>query len=358
MFHFSFIKAILVFVCVFYAAVFTFAQSSDQNFPTPVTANQISGTINARAIGDSRLTTYYFTFNGGQGDIFINVVTNNFNGDIDVFAAEGLRPLTKIVIYADSSENETGRVIYLRKPEKILMRIQGRSPNDDPATFQIKFAGSFIASSETETDAPKLPEIKSENESGVIVNSVGTIIGIKPKPTPEPKEIVVEQTDEPEKRVDDLAEAKKDEETVSEKVDEKPEPQKKEVPQVIITDDLDIKDETKPVETIAKTEDDKEEKTDTPDEIKEIKPEENTDETVTAEKEIPKKVKEKTKKERELEALENIRLVVVLKDGGKIERPMSEILKFGVEKGTLTIIHKDGSISRYSILDVESVTIQ
>ena len=175
------------------AAVFSNAQSSDQNFPTPVSSNQLGGTIKARAIGDSRQTTYYFTFNGSQGDMFINVVTNNFNGDIDIFAAEGLRPLTKIVIYADSSENETGRVIYLRKPEKILMRIQGRTPNDDPATFQIKFAGSFIASSETETDAPKLPEITRENESGVIVNSVGTIIGIKPKPTPEPKEIVVEK---------------------------------------------------------------------------------------------------------------------------------------------------------------------
>ena len=56
--------------------------------------------------------------------------------------------------------------------------------------------------------------------------------------------------------------------------------------------------------------------------------------------------------------LENIRLVVLLKDGGRIERPMSEVLKFGVEKGILTIINKNGSISRYSILDVEKVTIQ
>lgn len=355
MFYFRFIKTIFVFVFIFCAAVFTFAQSGDQNFPTPITSNEISGTINARAIGDSRLTTYYFTFNGNQGDIFINVVTKNFNGDIDVFSVEGLRPLTKIVVYADSSDNETGRVIYLRKPEKILLRIQGRTPNDDAATFQIKFAGSFAASSETETDAPKLPEIKRENESGVIVNSAGTIIGIKPKPTPEPKDIVVEKTGDD---TDEIVEEKTEEAKVAENVDEKTEPRKKEIPQVIITDDLQTKDEPKSDETAAKTGDESEEKADLPDENKEMKTPEKPDENDTAEEEKPKKVKEKTKKEKELEALANIRLVVLLKDGGKIERPMSEILKFGVEKGTLTIIHKDGSISRYSILDVESITIQ
>ncbi len=357
MFYFKFTKVVFIFCLSFCAVIFANAQSSDQNFPTPVNSNQLGGTINARAIGDSRLTTYYFTFSGEQGDMFINVVTNNFNGDIDVFAAEGLRPLTKIVVFADSSEKETGRVIYLRKTEKILMRIQGRSPNDDPATFQIKFAGSFAASSETETDAPKLPEITRESESGVIVNSVGTIIGIKPKPTPEPKEIVVEKTVEPEKTVDETAET--DEEKVSENIEEKTEPQKTETPQVIITDELEKKEVTESEETVAKSvEDKKTEQAETPVENKEVKSEITADETETAEKEKPKKAKEKTKKEKELEALENIQLVVLLKDGGKIERPMSEILKFGVEKGILTIIHKNGSISRYSILDVESVTIR
>ena len=68
--------------------------------------------------------------------------------------------------------------------------------------------------------------------------------------------------------------------------------------------------------------------------------------------------KSKIKKIEEPGLLENIRLVVLLKDGGRIERPMSEVVKFGVEKGILTIINKNGSISRYSILDVEKVTIQ
>jgi len=93
-----------------------FAQSTNQNFPTPVTTNEISGTIRARDLGDARLTSYFYTFNGNQGDVFINVVTNNLDGDIDVFTADGLRPLTKIRVYSDNPEGETGRVIYLRQP--------------------------------------------------------------------------------------------------------------------------------------------------------------------------------------------------------------------------------------------------
>lgn len=340
-YFFKFFSAVIFIIS--FTAIHTNAQSNDQNFPTPITSNQIDGIIKARPIGDSRLTTYYFTFNGNQGDIFINVVTNNFNGDIDIFTVDGLRPLTKIVVYADSSDNETGRVIYLRKPEKILMRIQGRTPNDDPATFRFKFAGSFVASADTETEQPKLPEIRREKESGIIVNEVGTIIGVKPKPTPEPKEIAVEKPAE--------KEVTEKEETVAEDTEEKNEPEKTEKPQVVVTDEL---EKSKPEETVAKTEEDKTETVETPGENNEVKPTEET-----AEKEKPKKArKEKPKKVTETSALENIRLVVLLKDGGKIERPMSEVLKFGVEKGILTIISKDGSISRYSILDVESVTIK
>src|SRR5690348_3636063 len=130
--------------CLLILTAIGFAQSTTQDFPTPVTTNEIDGTISARDVGDARLTTYFYTFNGAQGDLFINVNSQNFNGDIDVFTADGLNPVTKIVMYADSSVNETGRVVYLRKPEKLILRVQGRTPGDDPATFRIKFAGSFL----------------------------------------------------------------------------------------------------------------------------------------------------------------------------------------------------------------------
>ena len=74
------------------------AQSTDQNFPTPVTSTEISGTVRVRDVGDARLTSYFYQFDARQGDLFINIVTRNLTGDIDVFTQAGLRPVTKIVV--------------------------------------------------------------------------------------------------------------------------------------------------------------------------------------------------------------------------------------------------------------------
>src|SRR5438477_348479 len=83
-----------------------------------------AATVKDRDMGDARLTTHFYAFIGDQGDIFVSVVTKNFSGDIDIFLVDGLRPLTKMVIYADGGVNETGRLIYLRKPEKLLLRVE------------------------------------------------------------------------------------------------------------------------------------------------------------------------------------------------------------------------------------------
>ena len=62
--------------------------------------------------------------------------------------------------------------------------------------------------------------------------------------------------------------------------------------------------------------------------------------------------------EPKLDPLANIRLIVRLKTGEVIERSMSEVQKFSVDKGILVVIGKDGKINRYSILDVAKVTIE
>lgn len=149
-------------------------QSSDISFPTRLTKNEIKGTIPARPIGDARLTTHYFAFEGDIGDIFISAVTQNFTGDIDVFIAGSMRPLTKMVIYASDTVYETGRLVYLRKPEKLILRVQGRTPNDASAAYQIKFAGSFVALKPAEDDV-KEPKIAAATESrgGEIPPSTG-----------------------------------------------------------------------------------------------------------------------------------------------------------------------------------------
>ena len=163
---------LLAFIAALFLAGTNSAQSVNVSYPTPIVTNEIEGTIKARDIGDARLTSYYFTFLANQGDVFINIVTKNFNGDIDVFLAEGLKPLTKVVVYADMSDNETGRVLYFRKSERLILRVEGRTPNDDPATFRIKFAGSFEASKDAPTEEPALPDLKAANDTGIRVNSV------------------------------------------------------------------------------------------------------------------------------------------------------------------------------------------
>ena len=357
---------ILCFLCVFCGLIFPAkAQSINQSYPTPITSNEISGKIPARDLGDARLTTYYYTFDGNQGDVFINVITTNFNGDIDVFTHDNLRPLTKITVYADASNNETGRVVYLRQPIKLILRIEGRTPNDDAATFQIKFAGSFApaqavaASSESET-----PEVKSNNQTDVRVNSVGTIIEIKPKPTP--KEVIAKKSD---KKTEPIAEVKTVEESDAEveKVETKKTVEKKDEVSEIEnptekTDTAKTQKENKTVvvvtDEIAEKEIVDESKKDLSGKARqtEEKAVEREESVVVKERKVSKK--SKTVKSLPPNALENIRLIVLFKDGSKIERPMSEILKVGVDKGVLTIISKDGAIGRYSILDVAKMTIE
>jgi len=345
------------------------AQSTNQSFPTPITSNEISGKIPARDIGDARLTNHFYVFNAAQGDVFINVVTSNLNGDIDIFTADNLRPLTKITIYADASDSETGRVIYLRQPAKLILRIEGRTPNDDAATYRIKFAGSFApAQAAVETAESETPTVKSDNQTDVRVNSVGTIIEVKPKPTPKPKEVVAEaeveseikdQTETLENKVD-AKKPKKQKTATKEKKEQAAEKEKtaeiqKEVKPVDATASEVSKKETTEIENQMKENSPAETKVQSPklEKTEAVAKEETTEKTKPKRAEKPKPVKPLPPA-----AMENIRLIILFKDGTKIERPMSEILKVGVDKGVLNVVIKDGTTSRYSILDVEKMTIE
>ncbi|NNF00477.1 MAG: hypothetical protein HKN25_15775 [Pyrinomonadaceae bacterium] len=344
-----------------------FSQSRQQNSPSPIIRNEISGTIAARDLGDSRLTTYYYSFKGERGDIFVNVVTKNFSGDIDIFLVEGLKPKTKITIYADSERSETGRVIYLRKPENLLMRIQGRTPNDDAATYQVKFAGSFrplpnIAGRNDD----ELPEIDNTDEGVVKVNSVGTII-----------EDPISVSKEPDKVLNDVDVARK-EKSESKDADI---PKKKSETKVIISDPF---DPTKKTETRIKealggdtsriilenpAERTDKNKADSDSETKNVTVEitDNprkrsalvTIERDTEEAEVSEET-EKTDPERKPTFLElrRIKLVLILKNGKKIERRMSRVSSVNVFDGVLKVVGIDGKVEKFSILDIEEMTIK
>lgn len=322
------------------------AQSTRIEAPTPITTNEINGRISARDVGDSRLTTYYYVFSGNQGDIFLKIESSNLNGDIDIFYADNLRPLTKVSVYADSSATQTGREIYLRKPEKLILRVEGRSPNDDAATFSIKFDGSFqAAATDISTGNAVTPTLKNEVAGAVRVNSVGTIIETPAKA--EPEETIAKTPKKTSKKTtssENISTADEISETEKENLNRK---------RVVVSENPPESADTE--KNAAKTT-----------AAKNRPPARRAARTTAkktiakppAERKTPIKTAVETKTEELATALENVRLVVLLKDGGKIDRPMSEILRFSVDKGTLTIIAKNGSISRFSILDITKVSIE
>lgn len=302
-----------------------FPQSTEQLFPTPVSVNEITASINAREIGDSRTTTFFYTFNGTQGDLFLNILSTNLNADIDLFIEHGLRPLTKIVVYADRGETETGRVVYLRKPEKLLLRVQGRSPNDDPGRFRFKFAGAFVAAASDSPLPPELPKVPSEiiaearpeqrDPKAETDESVGKI------KTPIPTETERQKVETVEK-----SEADSDETKIK--------------PKVVLTDPIG--------EATEKRRDDTK-KSETPDDLPR---------TETAKESARRERSEARKKAETPDPMAAFSLVIVFRDGSRIERPMTEISRFAVDKGVLTVAHKGGQTGRYSMADVVSVTVQ
>ena len=326
------------------SAIAAAAQSTDAAFPTNVSTNEIDGVIKARDIGDPRLTSYYYAVGGGQGDLFINVVSKNFAGDIDVFAAEGLRPLTKMVIFADSESSETGRLIYLRKEEKLILRVQGRTPNDDPATFRIKFGGSFIALAPNEQgQTPKVAQVQP-NESGVVVNSVGTIVRVIPKPTPAPRppaDSLAKTRPSPSPAPEEASTPETPKVTVSENIPPAPKSQPKRP-----KDTRRSKSGAAEPATVFGNK-----RTNRPAPAKPTK-------RTAAAKAAPAPKKAPVEVEKKPDPLASIRLVVLLKTGESIERPMNEVQKFSVDKGVLTVIATDGTTVRYQILDVAKVTIE
>lgn len=317
--HHDFLPSVIrAFVALVVLSAFTFAQSSDQNFPTHVTSNDINGRISARPIGDARLTTYFYLFEGTQGDIFINVATTNFTGDIDVYAADSMKPLTKMVMYADAGRSETGRLIYLRQSARLLLRIEGRTPNDDAATFRIKFAGSFVALAPETYEPP--PTVASKQSAVSSQQSAA-------------------KTDVSESRPVGTG-AKTENQSETAKVPEDPKPKTEDPSSDTVYENKSAKVTVKPT-----------------------KPPPVKKRTTTAKTAKPKPAARKPKTANpkppsEPDPLANIKLVVVFKDGTVIERPMTEISRFSFDNGRLTVVEKNGTITRYQMTTISKVTIE
>src|SRR2546423_1684799 len=150
---------VVALALLLFASVFIAAQSSDLNLPTPVGASEINGRIAPRDLGDARLTSHFYTFNGTQGDLIITIESNNIDGAIDLFLATGLRPLAQVTLFATGNALNATKSVFLRKEETLILRAQARTPNDADGTYRIRLGGTFqpapnyVASEQTQTES-------------------------------------------------------------------------------------------------------------------------------------------------------------------------------------------------------------
>lgn len=191
-------SAIVLSICLWLSPGVANAQSTDIAAPVLVRTSEVTATIAARDLGDSRLTDHFYAFTGTPGDLLITVDSRNMNGDVDVFTAAGLRPLLKFTIYEGTSAPIT-KSIYLRQRLDLILRVEARTPNDDDAVYRIHFGGAFepvaggplVAESENNSAQPAASGTRG-GKKGRRVSSVGARIEEPPEPevatapTPEP----------------------------------------------------------------------------------------------------------------------------------------------------------------------------
>ena len=328
------------------AAQTGFSQSSDQHLPTPVLANEINGKINALDLGDARLTRHFYAFEGTPGDLLVTIDSRNLNGDVDVFTAVSFRPLMKTSLYASTQTPEVTKGIYLRARQILILRIEARTPSDEPGTYRIRFGGTFerfsggIPVAET-TNAEA--EETSDKGGANRLSSVGATI---PRPVTETE----------------TAELKPSTETTAEKKEE-PETAKKtatETPPARRTTNRNTRRGTRPAAvktTPAKT---------TPAKKTEAaKTEAETPKTETSkpaeerlaeiEKAAESKVEEKPKAQ---EVPAGARLIIEEKDGTRIDRPMSSVRRVVIEGNMIVIVLKTGRTERIPMSDVARMAIE
>ncbi|HEU5238459.1 MAG TPA: hypothetical protein VFU37_15110 [Pyrinomonadaceae bacterium] len=323
------------------------AQSTEQSLPTPVLSNEINGKIKALDLGDPRLTRHYYAFEANPGDLLITVDSKNLNGDIDIFTAVTFRPLMKATVYASSQAPESAKGIYLRTHQILILRVEARTPSDEPGTYHIRFGGTFEQFSggipvaeASSAESEEAPEKGGANR----LTSVGATIprpptetiaeSAEPKPTPSPETSA-------EKPAEETATAKKTTSTTSRRSSRTP-PRRTNRPA--------------PAKSTAARKAEPAKPTGTETEIS--KPvEEKPAEERPVEKPVETNPPAKKTKPQEV-VLPGARLIIEQKNGDKIDRPMSTVRRVIVEGNMIVIVMKNGRIDRIPMSDVTRMAIE
>ncbi|MDQ5844247.1 MAG: hypothetical protein M3539_03015 [Acidobacteriota bacterium] len=342
-------RAIWLALTLFSVAWAANAQSTDISAPSAVRSNEVFGTIVARDIGDARLTDHYYAFTGTPGDLLVTVQSNNLNGDVDVFTAAGLRPLMKFSVYAGSSSPGT-KSIFLRNTENLILRIEARTPNDDPGTYRLRFGGAFEPITtgplvaEAETAPAESPTITSSGtKKGRRVSSVGARIDEPPEPevaaapTPEPETAEakpVESPSPPEAKPETSAPARRGR-------GRRPPGRRTRTPQPATAEESTAKTETKAKPTA--------------EEVTETEPKPAPRGRRSGRRGAAARQPTETAQEPEVES--GPRLVIETDDGTLIDRYMSGVRRVTVENGVVVVVGKDGKIQRVSLANILRMSI-
>ncbi len=313
-------------------AVSARAQSTDQALPTPVLSNEITGKINPLDLGDPRLTRHFYAFEGTPGDLLITLESNNLNGDVDVFTAVTFRPLMKTTMYANVQSQEITKGLYLRAHQILILRLEARSPSDEPGTYRIRFGGTFAKFSGgiPVAEPAEVAESETERSSANRLSSVGATI-------PRPVEEKVE-----------TAETKPPEKTAEETKAAKPETTGKRPATSRRTTSRNPRRTTRPAtRPAARKETADTAKTETKE--GEEKPSESAKPSETAEKDKPQEIAPQPA---------GARLVIEEKDGTRIDRPMSSVRRVTIDGSAIVIFLKNGRIERIPMSEVNRMAIE
>src|SRR5215510_11260306 len=345
----------IVLAIVFAAASTVLGQSTEQNLPTPVLSNEVTGKIKALDLGDPRLTRHFYAFEANPGDLLITVDSTNLNGDLDIFTAVTLRPLMKTTLYASSQAPEVTKSVYLRTHQILILRVEARTPSDEPGSYHIRFGGTFAQfSGGIPVAEPSTAESEETEKAGANrLSSVGATI---PRPPTEPVAETAEPKPSPspeksaEKPAEETPTAKKTTSTTSRRNTSRPPARRTTRPAPAKSTAAKRPEPAKPTET---------EKTEISKPVEEKPAEEKpaAEKPLVTEKPVETNPPARKAKPQEV-ALPGARLIVEQKNGDKIDRPMSTVRRVIVEGNMIVIVMKNGRIDRIPMSDVARMAIE
>lgn len=329
-------KVFILVILLTCGALAVRAQSSDQNLPTAVLSNDINGKIVALDVGDPRTTHHFYAFAANPGDLLITVDSKNLDGDVDIFTAITFRPLMKTTVYASSRSPSVTKGIYLRAHQVLVLRVEARTPNDDPGTYHIHFGGTFEAFSGGIPVAENTETADSSNEksSSNRLSSVGATIPRPPaeiRETPEPKSSASATEPAPTARTSTARPPRRSTRPSTSR--RQPPAKKPEAPPKTQSDDAEAKTEA------AKTE-------------------KSVSESSTRKSSESAPPADASKTQEAAAQPGGARLIIEQKDGTRIERPMSTVRRVIVEGPTILVILKNGKTERIPMIAVVRMAIE